>query len=99
MTSKLGLTPEEEAVVAYFARGAGDVTQRILWHFATIGPSTALAVYGMIKHEDGALVVAFFVMAAIQLIRTPSEARYAKLYRSIFAKIDTFERSESGRTS
>jgi hypothetical protein len=89
--SKLGLTPEEEAVVAHFARSGSHKLPRLMEHAAQVVPSLAVGIYGIVKQEQDALVVAVVLGIMLQAFRWPVEVRYAALYRSIFSKIDAFE--------
>jgi hypothetical protein len=90
--SKLGLTPEEQAVVAQFAGSGGHKLPRLMDRAAQVLPPLVVGTYGIVKQEQGALVVAVVLGIMLQAFRWPVEVRYAALYRSIFSKIDAFER-------
>jgi hypothetical protein len=88
----LSLTPEEAAYVAYVAHARNVWSQQIGWHASVTLPSLALAIFGIVRHDDAAFIVAFAVLLGAMWLRIPGQLRSGRTFQSVCRKIDEFER-------
>ncbi len=94
--SRLGLSPEEAALVRRFAATTGGRRQVIGFHAALLTPLIAFGVYGIAAQELGTLAIAFLCVCASIVWRASTDVARYPLFHSVFSKIDAFESERGG---
>ncbi|WP_202842204.1 hypothetical protein [Luteimonas saliphila] len=94
MTSKLGLTKEERALVAQVASAKEPRLHRLWFYSAALVPAVGFGVYGIIHTDLVALALGFAGLVLFCYWRLASEFRAAPVFDSLCSKIDAFERGD-----
>ena len=90
--SKLGLTKEERALVAQLAVTSESRFHRLWYYSAALAPALGFGVYGLVRADLVALIVALLAFAFFTYWHIASEIKATPLFFSLCKKIDAFER-------
>ena len=85
--SDLELTREERALLAAIAHDRHTVFSRLALTASIIGPCVAFAIYGWVKQDPVALLIAFAGLFGFLFWRTWSELSHLGTFKSVSKKV------------
>ncbi len=96
MTSRLGLTQEERALVAQVAASKESRFHRLWFYSAALVPAVGFGIYGLIRADLVAVALGFAGLVLFCWWRLAGELRAAPVFGALCSKIDAFERGDRG---
>jgi|CXWL01.1.fsa_nt_gi hypothetical protein len=93
--SRLDLSPEERALLARYARGADEGASLLFFYVVVLIPPIAFSVYGLIRRDPIALVVAFGSLLCLVIWRVWSDFGSGRVFNSLMKKVSEFEASQN----
>jgi hypothetical protein len=92
---QLKLTPEERRLLWQIA--AQGPTKYLWSHAPYLLPPIVFGIYGVAKHDAGAIITAFLVLVIVELWIVSSTARSYRLWSSLCARILALEKGDDGQ--
>jgi hypothetical protein len=79
---------EERRLISYFAGRKHDTCRRLSFYTAILIPLILFAAYGFFRHDIISIAIAFFGLLIYQFWHISGEIKYARLFHSIFTKLE-----------